>query len=333
MGRGNRLGPVVGTSRAVAVPGLRTNVSSPGLRSDAATTGRAIRHHPFLLVLGVIGFALRGGIVLLAVPILVLPTAVEVRFLIGNGLGTSGLEPGFFLGVAALSVATLGLALLVLYVIARCELASFTRYVNSTGDSDAHAWLPPGRLLADHRSVVTMRIFIVEAVALLAVLLCAVPLAAAAGQATLQEILLPSSSAGIYTRILNDVSAPLVGWIAAIVVIEALSAIAARRVLARAFGLKPYFRMSHRPLRAVVVALIGWLLFMGALAICFVALTLAWQVVESVFLSTGLSGGLREIVSAVLIAVVFGGLFTAALALCGLVSTVRAGLWTLASLR
>ena len=312
---------------------MRTNVNAPGLRTDVGTVVAAIRDHPFLLVLGMIGFALRGGIVLLIVPILVLPTAVEVRFLLGDNLGTSGLTPSFYLIVGALSALTLAFALLVLYALARCELAVFTRFVNSTGDSSQHAWLPPGRLLGDARGAVISRLFVVEAVALLAVLLAAVPLAAAAGQATLQEIVLPSSSESIYTRILNDISTPLIVWIVAVVLIEALIAIATRRVLAGAFSMAPYFGIARRPLRAVAVAVIGWALFAGAVAASFVALSATWQAVESVFLSTGISGGLREIVSALLVALLFGGVFAGALVVCGVVSAFRAGLWTFASLR
>ncbi len=323
----------MGTSRALVAPGVRTSAGATGLRADVATVVGAIRNHPFLLVLGMLGFALRGGILLLIVPILVLPTAVEVRFLLGDSLGSRGLTPGFFVLVAALSVVILGLALLVLYALARIELASFTRFVNAAGESPEHAWLAPGRLLDDARGATTSRLFVVEAVALLAVLLAAVPLAAAAGQATLAEITLPSSTESIYARILNDVSAPLLVWFVAIVVIEAISAVVARRVLAGAFSLAPYFRMTHRPLRAVLVAVIGWALFALAVVLGVVVLGVAWQAVESVFLSNGLSGGLRELVSALLVALLFGGVFAGALVVCGLVSAIRAGLWTLASLR
>ena len=116
-----------------------------------------------------VGFSLRGGIVFLTVPILVLPTSVEVRLLLGDNLSSTGLTPGFFLLVAALSLATLGLALLVLYVLARCELAALTRFVNATSDRARNM---RGRRRAacrrDAHQAVTSRLFVVEAVALLA---------------------------------------------------------------------------------------------------------------------------------------------------------------------
>ena len=79
----------------------------------------------------------------------------------------------------------------------------------------------------------------------------------------------------------------------------------------------PYFRMARRPLRAVLVALIGWALFIGAVALSFAVLSLAWEAVESVFLSTGLSGGVRELVSGVLVALLFGPSVCAALFCAG----------------
>jgi len=60
---------------------------------------------------------------------------------------------------------------------------------------------------------------------------------------------------------------------------------------------------------------------------------LTWDAVRFVFLSTGLSGGAQELAGALVVALFFGGVFAASLLLGGLVSTVRAGLWTLASLR
>lgn len=134
-------------------------------------------------------------------------------------------------------------------------------------------------------------------------------------------------------RIANDVSLPLIVFIASIVVIEAVSAIATRRVLAGAFGLRPHNRLARHPLRVVGVAITGWILFIGAVGLSFIVLSATWQVVQSVFLSTGLSGDLRDLTSAIIVALLFGLLFSACLFLCGLVSTVRSGLWTLASLR
>ena len=280
-----------------------------------------------------IGFALRGGIVLLTLPILVLPTSVEVRLLLGSSLGTTGLTSTFYLAVAVLSAVTLGLALAVLYVLARCELSAFTRFVHSTQPSAEQAWLQPQRLDSDEVARTTSRLFVVQTLTLLAVLIAALPLAGALAQSTYQEIVLPSSAQSIYSRIFSDVAVLFVVFLVALLFIEAISAIATRRVLAGAFGLRAHQRIARHPLRVLAMAVAGWTLFIGAVALAYGVLSLTWQAVESVFLSTGLSADLRDLVSALVVALLFGAVFAICLMVCGIVSTVRSGLWTLASLR
>jgi len=302
-------------------------------RSDVAAVVGTIREHPKLLLVGILGFAMRGGIALLTVPILILPTQVEVRLALGGNLGSTGLTTGFYALVAALTAVTLAVALVVLYLLARCELAAFSRFVNSPALAPAHPWPAPGRLGTAVARAVMMRLFVVEALALLAVLVAAVPLAVSISSATLNEILLPSSTQSIYARVVGDVVMPLAGWLAALVVIEAISAVAARAVLVRPFGLAGHMRARRHPLRLVAITIAGWLLFIAAIAIGVVALSVTWQAVRAVFLATGLSGSVQDVAGALVVALIFGAVFTAALALGGLVSIVRAGLWTLASLR
>lgn len=322
----------MGTSQILVAPGLRTDVAS-GWRADVSTITATIRSHSHLLLLGVIGFALRGGIIFLAIPIVVLPTAVEARLLLGGNLGTTGLTPSFYALTTLASILTFAVALLVLYVVARCELATYTRFVNATRGHAERAWRAPGRLADSQRSTVTSRLFVIETVALIGLLFAAVPLAVAIGQSTYEEIVLPSSAESLYTRIFNDVTVPLAVFVAAIALVEALSAIALRRALAGAFGLRAHNRILRHPLRVLVVATLGWLLFIGAIVVSFAVLSVAWQAVEAVFLSTGLSGDVGDIASALFVALLFGVLFAACLFVCGLVSAFRSGLWTLASLR
>jgi hypothetical protein len=322
----------VGSSNVLVAPGVRTQAAS-GWRADVATIVGTIRAHSQTLVLGMIGFALRGGIIFLTVPIIVLPTSVEVRLLLGSGLGPSGLTSDFYLAAGLLSVLTLGLALLVLYVLARCETGLYARFVNSSQPNVEHAWTSPGRLDDEDRSLLSSRMFVAETATLIVILLAAVPLAVAIAQSTYEEIVLPSSSDSLYVRIFNDVALPLIVFIVSIVVIEAVSAIVTRRILAGAFGLRPHNRLAHHPLRVIGIAVVGWVLFVGTVGLSFVVLSATWQVVQSVFLSTGVSGDLRDLTSAIIVALLFGLLFSACLFLCGLISTVRSGLWTLASLR
>ncbi|HEY7025029.1 MAG TPA: hypothetical protein VH371_08725 [Candidatus Limnocylindrales bacterium] len=322
----------MGSSHVLAAPGTRTEVAS-GWRADVVTTAATIRGHSQIVVLGMLGFALRGGILFLALPIVVLPTSVEVRLLLGSGLGTSGLTPDFYLGAGLLSMLTLGLALLVLYVLAKCEIGQYARFVNWPHAAGEHAWPPPGQLDDEDRSLLASRTFVVETATLIVILLAAVPSAVAVAQSTYAEIVLPSSAASLYTRIISDATVPLFVFVISIVVIEAVHAVVLRQVLASAYGLKAHNRLARHPMRVVGVGLIGWVLFVGAVGVSFLVLDATWQVVESVFLSNSLAGDLSDLASAAVVAFLFAVLFGACLGLCGLVSTVRSGLWTLASLR
>jgi hypothetical protein len=314
------------------VVGLRTTAAA-GWRTDLGTTFAVVRDNPKLLLAGVIGFALRGGIVLLTIPVLILPTSVEVRLLIGNGLSSTGLTTGFFVAIAALTSLTLLLALVALYALARCEIAAFSRFVSYSNRADEHPWTAPAQLGRRERRALERRVFVVQALALLAVLAAAVPLAAAIANATVAEIMLPSSGASMYSRILADVIGPLVGSLVALVVVEAMSAMATRVVLSRAYGLKARIHVTRHALREMAVAVAGWLLFFGALLVSVTVLGLVWQAVRSVFLATDLSGGLPEVLAGLLVALLFAAVYAGALVLCGFASAVRAGLWTFAALR
>jgi hypothetical protein len=272
---------------------------------------------PFLIVLGMLGFALRGGIVVLTVPIVMLPTQVEARLALGSNLDSTGLTGGFVGLIAAATVLTLAIVLGALYGLARAEVAAFAPFA-------------PTRLTALARRSLTTRLFIVQALTLLAILTAAVPLAAAVGQAAFTEIVRPSSADSIYPRILGHLTAPLALLIAAVIGVELISASAARVVVFRAHVISG---VHLRPLRSLAVSIIGWALSIGAVVISVGALSLAWDGVRSVFLSTGLSGGLPNVVAGLLVAALFAAVYVAALVLCGFVSALRASFWTLASLR
>ena len=76
-----------------------------------------------------IGFSLRGGILLLLLPIIVLPTQVEVRLLLGHYLGSTGFTPSFFGLLVVLAVFAALLIVGALLVLARIELSSFERVI------------------------------------------------------------------------------------------------------------------------------------------------------------------------------------------------------------
>ena len=96
-------------------------------------------------------------------PILVLPTSVEVRLLLGGNLGLDRPDAGLLTWLAGLlSVLTLGLALSSCTRWRAARLASFARFVNSSQPNVEHAWTSPGRLDDEERSLLSSRLFVVE---------------------------------------------------------------------------------------------------------------------------------------------------------------------------
>ena len=190
-------------------------------------------------------------------------------------------------------------------------------------------WRSARRLNVAANRALLGRVFVVKVLALLGLVLFAVPLGAAIGQATLDELLRPSSSESIYTRVLGHVTLPLLLLVIGVVVIEALSALATRRLALRATGFSPTRPSALRTLRT---ATLGWLLMIATLVPSLWAISVAWQATRASFLATtsmaevGRDAGLL-VIAGLLAAVVFGGLL-----LAGFSSAVRSGLWSVNSL-
>src|SRR5688500_7317763 len=278
------------TSRVLAAPGVRTRARS-GWSARLGVALSWVVDRPSLWLFGILGFSLRGGIVLLTLPIIVLPTPVEVRLLLGDYLGTSGFSERFWTesGVVALVAATS--TVLVLLVLARLEIAAFVR-LPFVDEGSAHrvarAALVP--------------VLGVQFIAFLGVLLAAAPLAGSAIQASYAEIVRPSSSAPIYDRVVGLLGLELLLFAAAIVVIEMASAVATREILAR--SLRPtgagasqslllvrslgaaLARLARSPIRMAATAVFGWLVTAALLAVGLAVVVLAWAGTRSVFLTS-----------------------------------------------
>ncbi|MEP7159228.1 MAG: hypothetical protein ABI797_07355 [Chloroflexota bacterium] len=274
-----------------------------------------------LWLLGTLSFCLRGGALLLLAPIIVLPTQVEVRLALGANLGSSGLTPGFWTLFGVATLVTSLLALAALHGLARIEARAF---IALTGEARGR----PG---------LVTRLFIVQALTLIALLVVAVPLAASIGQATLDEILRPSGSGSIYIRVLAQILPVLVVTAAFVPVIDTISAFTARELLlgrplrdSLRAGLS---RLIHAPARSVGAALVAWLsLGLIVLTVCW-ALTVAWQATRAAFLASTSVSDLLARPDSLVVALLLTAVFVSGLALCGLVAAFRAALWTLASVR
>ena len=285
---------------------------------------------PALWLLGALGFLVRGGILVLIVPVLVLPSPVALRLLVGENLTSTGFTPGFY-AIVALAAAVLVAAVLIgLLAAAHAEVAAFARF---TSDEPAGGRRP-----------LATAVFIVQLVALCVLVAAALPLVSGAIDATHAELLRPSLGGGLYERVMAQLGAEIYLLLAVLVVVEAASAVATRRLLAGGFGrasaigsplsalLDGLGRPLLRPLTTIGTALTGWLVTIGLVLPALWAVGLAWQSTRGALLATPLSGGGEE-VGALLAVLVLCAAWLAALALAGLAAAVRAALWTTEELR
>ncbi len=306
---------------------MRTAVT-PGWRALAGHALAAPVDQPRLWLLGTLSFLLRGGLVVLLLPIVVFPTQVEVRLMLGGSLGSSGFVSGFWVGVSVATVASTGLILIVLYALARIEVGSF-RVLASDPDLEIGPPVDPGGRLRD--------LYVVESLTLIALLLAAVPLAAALGQVAYEEILRPSSTAPIYDRVIAQVTVPLALLAIAVPIIDAVSAAVVRRMLmGRSVGPAVFGSIGaivRRPIRFLATAVVSWLILLVVIVATDIALSVAWAATRAAFLRTTSIADILTSLAPLLVAVLLAGVFACGLAVCGYVAAFRNALWTITSLR
>src|SRR5204863_9268897 len=116
-----------------------------------------------------------------------------------------------------------GAVMVVLYALAHIEIGAFDRLTTDPDFDTGRPARDPGARLRD--------LFVVESLTLIALLLAAVPLAAALGQVTYQEVLNPSSSASIIQRVLSQITAPLALFAIALPIVDSISATWVRGLL------------------------------------------------------------------------------------------------------
>jgi hypothetical protein len=180
-------------------------------------------------------------------------------------------------------------------------------------------------------------IFVIESLTLIVLLLAAVPLAAALGQWTYQEVLLPSSSASIYDRVLSHLGQPLGIFVVALPIVDSISAIWVRGVLSgRSVGsalVGSVGAIIRWPLRFIATAALAWVVLALAVAGTDWALTIAWQATRTSFLATTSVRDMLSDITPLFVAALLAGVFVCGLAICGYVAGFRNALWTVTGLR
>lgn len=269
--------------------------------------------------LGMLGFLVRGGLIVLALPILTLPSPVGIGTLLGPALISTGRLDGPRLTL----VVGVGVLLLVVTVIAMVLAAWVEQAVHLRRKPLDRLRL--GRALG--------RLLAVEALALAPVVIVLAVAGTALVGEVYDELLLPGDlSVPLLARVVARTTVPLAALVAAIALAEAIDGAMARRVLV---GLRRQRTMGRAVVSVVATAAFGWLLTLAVLVPGLLVLGELWGVGRVAWRwAIDAGGGALDpgspvaITMTVLAIVLMVAAWLGLLLLCGLASLARAHLWT-----
>lgn len=286
---------------------------------------RIVVDAPRLWVLALAGFLVRGGIVLVALPILVVPSVVGLVTFIGpDAVTAAGLSPRFIVLTVATGLA-LGLWLVLGLVVGVLVELALVEAVVSVPD-------PAGRPAAPDRGRgrLVVRLLVVRVACLVPIALAVAIAGARLFDVGYHEMILPGDTATpLVWRILRG--APEAIAIVALVwlVAEVGAAIATRLAI-----------VEHRSTVGALVGSIGWAIrrplrfvstaiatVVGSILVLVPAVAaagLAWGTVRDILL------GSLEPVATILASLAFVAVWVVALGLAGLVAAWRSVAWSLA---
>ncbi len=301
---------------------------------------------PALWSVGLVGFLARGGLLLIVLPMLALPSPVSLSVLIGPDLVDAN---GLSTRVAALLVlagAIVVLSLVVgLVMAALADVAAFEGTLSAAGVA-----APP--LTRRQVARLVLELLGLQLVAAVPLLLALVPAAAAVAGVVRQEILLPSDQGlPLWWRVVQG-TWPALTLVAAMTLLAThVYTVVGREVLARHAGLVPPSTRSsavgralgataalvRRPVRAVAASVLVWVTgIIGAIAAAGLV-ALGWALAQMVYPSSPEAGSTLLVTAATWLAAAAGtatlvGLLGLALTMLGATTAIRSALLTQAAL-
>jgi len=280
---------------------------------------------PATWLLGLLAFLLRGGIVVVLAPIVILPTAVGLGNLFGPALTELALGDTIrgLLIVGLGSVAILVIWLAVAWGLASVAEAESIRRI--AADEDLVATIGPAR---PARPGAAGRILIARVIALLPVILAIGVGGVRIVMVTYRELTLPSDTTVPLTiRVVGGATDAVVGIVIAWFVAELVGALAARRIVLGDAGVLGSLSGAivdaiRHPVRVLIGSVVPTVALVAVLAALVVAAGPLWQAVRS-----ALGDGGVELVGPLVVAVAVA-LWLAGLVLIGLVCAWRGAVWT-----
>lgn len=281
---------------------------------------------PVAWAVGLAGFLARGGILVLALPIVVLPTLTGLQNALGGPVSTlvfGAPSPSLVAMIAAGSVTAILLLLVGTWVGAWAERQGIAIALEAAADEGV---LVPAPVLIGAPG--PWRISVIRLLALAPVALAVLFAWRPIYDATYRELILPDDLVTpLVIRVVGDVPWQIIGIGVAWLVGDAAAAVAVRRlVLERppvlVAWLLGWVDVARRPHRIMPTALVG----VGVLGICaapgLVAAAVGWGRVEDVMLRA------QDPVAMVLTIVLWVAIWLAGLLLVGAAAAIRGATWT-----
>lgn len=325
-------------------PGMRTG-SPTGLRSALSIASSVAVARPSLWLLGGLGFAARGGFLVLALPVLTIPSPVVISILLRDQLGATGLGEGS----DALLLAAVGIlsAILVacLFLAAYADVAAFERVAVATDGLGEDR--VPRRLAAGARMDLAITLATIQGAALIPAGVMAVFVAERINRAVVSELTSPSSFASpLAVRVATAALDPLLALALALMLADLLYALASRAVLMRGSSpagrsqpsatgaaVQGMMRMLRRPIATLVVATLCWIVTLVVVLPVLWATSVAWEGVRRLFLTPGGSSEPELLLASLIATLIFAAVWVAGSMLAGFASAVRSAMWSVDALR
>lgn len=315
------------------------------VRAAAAVVGS----DPVLWLLGIVGFGVRGGLVLLTLPILTIPSPILLSILFRGELGTAGTNASFDLLAFVAAAITGGVALVAILISAWAEVQAVERCVAAQQSSVLRLGRPPRELPARERHSLLLWVAAVQAAGLVPLLLLALMLVGRVTASVSSELQQPSDlDLPLIARVIRDSAPALLGLVLAIACADVLVSLGTRRLIVARLGLLPdgagertegrlaiggATRLLRQPARVLGVALLSWSSAALALAVALGGLTLTWGTARDGLLALAREDQVGPVIGGLIIAAMLSAVWLTALGLCGLVSAFRSSLWTMDTLR
>jgi hypothetical protein len=335
-------------SPVLVAPGVRT-ASAHAVRSRLSAAFATVLGDPTLWLLGALGFFARGGVVLLALPIITVPTPVTLSIVFRSVITTSGTDAAFAALTFTVLVAFGSCLLAGLLLAAYADVAAFERLAVDPETEEIRAGRVPRRFTTRDRRRLVVWLSGIQAFALVPAGFALAAVADRVDRVIRTEIQFPSDLAvPLFARVVAGTRDQLVLLLIGILLAEVVASLASRRILAASAGVLPEDgrrslgplgvvvdgagRIIRRPVRTLGTALLGWVTTLIVVVPVAWALLAAWSGVRGLYLSPVARGEPEAIAGAVIVTLVLIGIWIVSVVLAGFASALRAAYWSLDAL-